>query len=200
MARLNDNLFTTLCDEGVGPSLAEAVECNRKMRESARHRVNSSPTNKMLQTRFGWVQLRFSDKGLSSLEFVESRSGRADSTFRDAFMEWLQIYQAADAAIQWSYLDLKGTEFQRSVWRQLVEIPFGGTTSYGAIAEKVGRPKAYRAVGSAVGANPISILVPCHRVLPSTGRSGNYRWGPERKTALLDAELESGSDLCALFE
>ena len=56
------------------------------------------------------------------------------------------------------------------------------------------------AVGSAVGANPVSLLIPCHRVLPGSGRSGNYRWGADRKLALLDAEQESGSDLCSLFK
>lgn len=177
MARLNDNLFTTL----VNHAIPREMGC-------------------WLQTRLGWVQLRFSEKGLSDLVFVDDCEGQTDSVFRDAFLEWLQVFQAADAATQWDYLDLEGTDFQKSVWRELLAIPFGGRTSYGAIAEKLGRPKAHRAVGTAVGANPVSVLVPCHRVLPSTGKSGNYRWGADRKVALLDAEQERGSDLCVLFQ
>lgn len=176
MARLNDNLFTTL----VNHAIPREMGC-------------------WLQTRLGWVHLRFSGKGLSQLVFVDDCKGRTDSVFRDAFWEWLQVFQAADAATQWSYLDLQSTVFQESVWRELLEIPFGSHMSYGAIAERVGRPKANRAVGSAVGANPVSLLVPCHRVLPSSGKSGNYRWGADRKVALLDVEQESGSDLCTLF-
>jgi AraC family transcriptional regulator, regulatory protein of adaptative response / methylated-DNA-[protein]-cysteine methyltransferase len=83
---------------------------------------------------------------------------------------------------------LLGTPFQLDVWKALLNIPFGGTTTYGALAGEIGRPKAFRAVGSAVGDNPIFYAVPCHRVLPASGGVGNYYWGPEIKKALLDWE------------
>ncbi len=83
---------------------------------------------------------------------------------------------------------LLGTPFQLDVWNALLNIPFGGTSTYGALAAEIGRPKAFRAVGSAVGDNPIFYAIPCHRVLPASGGIGNYYWGPEIKKALLDWE------------
>lgn len=86
-------------------------------------------------------------------------------------------------------LDLQGgTPFQQSVWRALLAIPAGGTTSYGSLSERVGRPTAVRAVGAAVGRNPLSIVVPCHRVLGRDGSLTGYAGGLERKTALLQLE------------
>ncbi len=86
-------------------------------------------------------------------------------------------------------LDLAGTEFQRQVWRALVELGPGETVTYGGLANRMGRTSASaRAVGSAVGANPAPVLVPCHRVLPAGGGIGNYRLGPALKQRLLAAE------------
>lgn len=83
---------------------------------------------------------------------------------------------------------LKGTEFQLKVWRALLEIPFATLSTYSQIAKKVGTPKAYRAVGTAIGNNPISIFIPCHRVVRVSGDLGGYRWGLHRKKTLLDWE------------
>lgn len=85
-------------------------------------------------------------------------------------------------------LHLMGTSFQLSVWKALLEIPYGTTTTYGNIAAKVHSPKACRAVGSAVGANPVAYIIPCHRVICSTGEIGNYHWGKEIKVAMLKGE------------
>jgi len=86
-------------------------------------------------------------------------------------------------------LDLQGgTAFQQSVWHALLAIPAGGTTSYGDISQQVGRPAAVRAVGAAVGRNPVSIVVPCHRVLGRDGSLTGYAGGLERKSALLELE------------
>jgi methylated-DNA-[protein]-cysteine S-methyltransferase len=86
-------------------------------------------------------------------------------------------------------LDLQGgTPFQQSVWQALLAIPAGATTSYGVLGQRVGKPSAVRAVGAAVGRNPLSIVVPCHRVLGSDGSLTGYAGGLERKTALLDLE------------
>lgn len=83
---------------------------------------------------------------------------------------------------------LCGTPFQLKVWRTLAEIPHGQTCSYSAVAEAIGRPKAFRAVGSAVGANPMAVLIPCHRVLPAGGGLGGYHWGTAHKQSLLRLE------------
>lgn len=86
-------------------------------------------------------------------------------------------------------LSLQGTPFQKSVWKELAAIPYGGTATYGEIAERIGRaPSSARAVGSANGANPISIVVPCHRVVGADGSLTGYAWGTDRKRFLLDLE------------
>jgi len=83
---------------------------------------------------------------------------------------------------------LKGTAFQLAVWRALLDIPFGRVSSYKEVAAKIGKPKANRAVGSAVGRNPIFFIIPCHRVLAHDGGLGGYFWGLAVKSALLDWE------------
>ena len=86
--------------------------------------------------------------------------------------------------------DFKGTEFQTEVWQALARIPFGKTLSYGEIARQIGRPKAVRAVGAAIGRNPISIIVPCHRVIGSDGKLTGFAGGLETKASLLRIESE----------
>lgn len=83
---------------------------------------------------------------------------------------------------------LKGTDFQIAVWRKLLEIPFGETRSYGQIAKAIGHPSAFRAAGTAVGDNPVFYAIPCHRVLPVSGKTGNYFWGTALKQRLLEKE------------
>lgn len=93
-------------------------------------------------------------------------------------------------------IELSGTPFQRSVWGELLQIPFGETRSYAQIARAIGDPTATRAVGAANGANPISILVPCHRVVRTGGALGGYGGGLDRKRWLLDHErARSGATL-----
>ena len=91
-------------------------------------------------------------------------------------------------------LDLRGTEFQKAVWEALIEIPKGQVCTYSDIAAKIGKPMAARAVGSAVGENPVSLIVPCHRVVQASGGLGNYGWGVELKRNLL---LEEEANLAA---
>lgn len=81
-------------------------------------------------------------------------------------------------------LHVQGTNFQLAVWRALLSIPAGRAVSYGQVADAIGHPRASRAVGSAVGANPVAILIPCHRVIRDSGALGGYRWSPERKLAI----------------
>lgn len=85
-------------------------------------------------------------------------------------------------------LDLKGTDFQKSVWQAVNEIPFGQTTTYMKLSQKLGNPAAIRAVGAAIGANPILVIVPCHRIIGTNGQLTGYAGGLERKQALLELE------------
>jgi len=84
---------------------------------------------------------------------------------------------------------LRGTNFQIKVWEALLKLPEGKVTSYEALAEQMGVAGSARAVGNAVGRNPIAYLIPCHRVLKKTGEFGNYRYGPARKKAILGWEM-----------
>ena len=91
-------------------------------------------------------------------------------------------------------LDLQtGTAFQQSVWQALLQIPRGATTSYGQLSAGIGRPAAVRAVGAAIGRNPISVIVPCHRVVGADGSLTGYAGGLQRKTALLELESDRRS-------
>lgn len=95
-------------------------------------------------------------------------------------------------------LDMRGTAFQMKVWQFLLRIPEGEILSYSQLAEQIGKPKAFRAAASACGANRIGVLIPCHRVLRGDGSLGGYRWGLERKQALLDAEKSKHPNIISL--
>ncbi len=84
---------------------------------------------------------------------------------------------------------INGTSFQKSVWQALMKIPTGHAVSYGTIAHHIGKPKAVRAVGTAVGANPVSLLIPCHRVVQQSGKIENYGWGNAMKQTILKQEV-----------
>jgi AraC family transcriptional regulator of adaptative response/methylated-DNA-[protein]-cysteine methyltransferase len=91
-------------------------------------------------------------------------------------------------------LDLRASAFQLRVWSELRKIPYGETRSYGQIAEKLGNPKAVRAVARACATNPVAVVTPCHRVIASSGKLSGYRWGIERKEKLLNNEKRSSGD------
>ena len=99
-------------------------------------------------------------------------------------------FLAGDGSLARVPLDVRGTVFQRRVWDALRQIPRGETRSYGEIARAIGKPRAVRAVGGACGANPVALVVPCHRALRSDGTLGGYAWGLRRKAALLRLEAE----------
>ena len=86
-------------------------------------------------------------------------------------------------------LHLKGTDFQLKVWETLLKIPMGELSTYGDIAKKIQNPNASRAVGTAIGSNPVAFLIPCHRVIQSSGNFGGYMWGNTRKTAIIGWEV-----------
>ena len=152
-------------------------------------------------TLFGEVLLAASDRGLSAMFFIkDSESSRVEALV-DLRSRWPAAQLRESSETTQSYADkifssksspssplrtwVRGTNFQVQVWRALLEIKPGQLSSYGALAEKIGKPKAARAVGSAVGANPISLLIPCHRILRESGQIGGYHWGLERKRSIL---------------
>ncbi|RQO71947.1 cysteine methyltransferase [Pedobacter sp. KBW06] len=100
----------------------------------------------------------------------------------------LYIFGKDWSRLQELKLHLKGTDFQIKVWETLLKVPVGELSTYSAIASAIDKPKASRAVGSAVGDNPVAFLIPCHRVIKSTGELGQYHWGSPRKTAMIGWE------------
>jgi AraC family transcriptional regulator of adaptative response/methylated-DNA-[protein]-cysteine methyltransferase len=161
-------------------------------------------------TPFGDCLLAVTDRGLCALEFLAGRS--SDDAVDELAARWPGAELEArpgETAIHVERLFpepgsgprgpftllVKGTNFQLQVWQALLRIPAGMLTSYGAIAENLGRPGAARAVGQAVGWNPISYLIPCHRVIRAAAGLGGYRWGLPRKQAMLAWEAtRSGLD------
>ena len=142
---------------------------------------------------------RYSDRGLTGLSFPSKRAGGNDSPSGKAASSILRWHRATTTAIKQALagravkalppLDLSGgTEFQRAVWLALKNIRRGQTCSYGEIARQIGKPKAVRAVGGACGANPIPVLIPCHRVLAANRRLGGFSGGLHWKRRLLERE------------
>lgn len=139
------------------------------------------------QSPVGPLTLVASDDALLELRF--GASGARESTpLLGRVKAELDEYFAGERTRFGVPLAPLGTRFQRQVWSALSEIPFGRTRSYAEIAALVGRPSAARAVGAANGQNPIAILIPCHRVLASDGTLRGYRWGLDKKEALLARE------------
>src|SRR6185312_1366525 len=149
---------------------------------------------------FGNIIVASTPKGICYMAFADDRE-EAFSKLRALFPN-AQYNQMVDVAQQnalfifkkdWSELSkiklhLKGTSFQLKVWEALLNIPMGGLSTYSSIAKAINNPDASRAVGSAVGDNPVAFLIPCHRVIKSTGEIGQYHWGATRKTAMIGWE------------
>jgi len=117
-------------------------------------------------------------------------STSANSPQLDAWIDALDRHLSDGAPHPDVPLDLRGTAFQIRVWRFLLSVPSGDVVSYSEVAAGIGSPKAVRAAASACAANRIAVLVPCHRVLRGDGALGGYRWGPERKRAIIDSERQ----------
>ena len=138
-----------------------------------------------VRTKLGPLRAEFSERGLRRLEFCRSALSGANVKFA----RQLQAYAAGKPVRFTCELDLSsGTPFQQKVWRALLTIPRGQTRSYGWVARRVGKPKAVRAVGAACGANPIPIIVPCHRVIASDCSLGGFGGGLALKRRLLELE------------
>lgn len=129
-----------------------------------------------------------------TMHFPRAILARDDAAIAPEAAQLMRIWQGAGHQGERLKLDLYGTNLQLQVWKALLQIPLGGSVSYKTIAEQIGKPKASRAVGNAVGANPISLLIPCHRVIRATGIIDNYGWGSPRKKVLLALEAaQSGA-------
>jgi methylated-DNA-[protein]-cysteine S-methyltransferase len=117
---------------------------------------------------------------------------RAEAPFRDVRTQLAEYFEGDRATFDLP-IELEGTPFQRLVWRALLEIPYGETVTYGQLARRIGRPTASRAVGAANGRNPISVIVPCHRVVGADGALTGYGGGIERKRFLLELEARGAT-------
>jgi methylated-DNA-[protein]-cysteine S-methyltransferase len=125
------------------------------------------------------VELKFGTAGTGSGR-IEIRPDPVTAQLREYFSGSRREFDVK--------LSPRGTEFQRAVWNELLRVPYGTTISYGELARRIGRPDAVRAVGAANGANPIPIIVPCHRVIGANGTLTGYGGGLDRKRWLLDLE------------
>lgn len=141
----------------------------------------------------GALRIEASATGITRLDFIEARGADEvprPNAWTDACRAQLDEYFGGERRDFDLPLDAQGTDFQRQVWQALTTIPFGETRSYAEIAEGLGRKGAQRAVGAANGRNPISIIVPCHRVIGSNGRLTGYAGGIGRKQWLLAFEAQ----------
>jgi AraC family transcriptional regulator of adaptative response/methylated-DNA-[protein]-cysteine methyltransferase len=152
----------------------------------------------------GRMLIAATDKGICAIQFADS-DAELEQGLRHEFP--FAIRRRDDSAMQaWKKdllrqmrgqplsaalpLDIRATAFQRRVWSHLQSIPFGATRSYAAVAKAIGQPTATRAVARACATNPVAVAIPCHRVVRKNGDMGGYRWGIERKKALLELEME----------
>lgn len=172
--------------------------------------MNSSLVTLPALTDEGLFLAHYSEKGLAELDWPAAKSGKGGKPLRSPttgaapapqrpsgkIREWHRLTMAAlknilagRAAKSLPPLDWTGkTEFQQAVWREMLKLDTGETKSYGEVAAAIGKPQAVRAVGSACGANPIPLLVPCHRILAANRKIGGFTGGLDRKRSLLELE------------
>lgn len=151
------------------------------------------------QTKFGNTFIAVTERGICQLSFIDDDESMYVNELQQSWdsaklkksknltKPYINLIFSNDNEKEYS-LYVKGTNFQINVWKALLKIPYGSLTTYGQLARNIGNPKASRAVGTAVGANPVSLLIPCHRVIRSTGVIGEYRWGSTRKRSILSLE------------
>ncbi|HET7175588.1 MAG TPA: methylated-DNA--[protein]-cysteine S-methyltransferase [Gammaproteobacteria bacterium] len=152
----------------------------------------------------GWMLMAATEKGICWLAFgdepgemlQELRAAYPKARFANDERRLLDWFDAVREFVLLPKealelpVDVQGTAFQARVWRALRQIPLGGTESYGQVAKRIGEPAAVRAVASACAKNKVALLIPCHRVVGADGRLSGYRWGAERKAALLERERD----------
>lgn len=149
---------------------------------------------------FGNILVASTSKGICNMAFADDEQKAYDELYRQfpnaKYRQMVDLIQQNALYIftrDWSKLDeikihIKGTDFQIKVWEALLKIPMGQLSTYASIATSIDSPNASRAVGSAIGDNPVAFIIPCHRVIQSTGIIGQYHWGSTRKTALIGWE------------
>jgi AraC family transcriptional regulator of adaptative response/methylated-DNA-[protein]-cysteine methyltransferase len=156
-------------------------------------------------TPFGKCLIATTERGICHLSFVETSEGDAIDHLVNDWKQarMIEDYKSTIPLIEPIFdlhynhrgkplnVHLRGTNFQLKVWEALLQVPAGAVTTYEGIASRIGKPRATRAVGTAVGHNPIAVLIPCHRVIRKVGEFGNYRYGALRKKALLAREFVS---------
>ncbi len=161
------------------------------------------------ETPFGEILVAASSKGVCHMSFIKNKV-EALNILQNKFSKAKYIQkndviqqQALSIFIEddWNNLNeiklhLKGTDFQLKVWETLLKIPSGQLVTYGDVASKINNSKACRAVGTAIGENPVAFLIPCHRVIRSSGEFGNYHWGETRKAAIIGWETARISNVC----
>jgi AraC family transcriptional regulator of adaptative response/methylated-DNA-[protein]-cysteine methyltransferase len=187
----------------------EAAPGGLGMTPGARRRGGSGETVRYVtvETPLGWALVAATERGICMTALGDDRDSLA-AALRQRFpaaaviAEDLGLRGWADRIVRFITapgenldlpLDIRGTAFQARVWRALQKIPLGKTASYSEIAAALGQPKAVRAVAQACAANKLALIVPCHRVIRGDGDLGGYRWGLERKRALLDRERAAGA-------
>jgi methylated-DNA-[protein]-cysteine S-methyltransferase len=154
-----------------------------------------------VESPIGAIELQETNGSLTGLNFREKRKQSAahPGAVLSACARQLEEYFAGKRKVFDLLPDLEGTPFQREVWRALQTVPFGTTASYGEIARRIGRPAAVRAVGAANGRNPVSIIIPCHRIIGTDGRLIGYGGGLWRKEWLLCHERKYADPDGGLF-
>ncbi|MCY7291462.1 MAG: methylated-DNA--[protein]-cysteine S-methyltransferase, partial [Ferruginibacter sp.] len=149
---------------------------------------------------FGNIMVASTQKGICHIAFVEAEETAVKNLYASfpkanftnssepIHHQVKNIFTGNEGDLNKLKLHLKGTPFQLKVWEELLKIPMGKLATYGNIAHTINKPKASRAVGSAIGHNPVAFLIPCHRVIQATGLFGQYMWGEKRKTAMIGWE------------
>lgn len=183
-ARLHD-LYVEIEPMTSDENNGEQLTVNFSFNESLFGEVLVASTHK------GICYMGFSDDKQIAFSALENRFPKADfiQQMDDIQQNALQIYSQDWSKINKIKLHLKGTDFQLKVWEALLKIPMGNLTTYGNIAEIIQKPKAARAVGTAIGSNPIAFIIPCHRVIQASGVIGGYMWGTTRKRAIIGWEV-----------
>jgi AraC family transcriptional regulator of adaptative response/methylated-DNA-[protein]-cysteine methyltransferase len=153
---------------------------------------SESPFGNMIvaSTEKGICYMAFADDEPIAFSTLQNQFPNADYHLKSDAMQQnaLHIFTYDWTKLNQIKLHLKGTDFQLKVWQTLLRIPSGQLTTYGAIAHKIKNPNASRAVGTAIGSNPVAFLIPCHRVIQSSGVLGGYMWGNTRKTVMIGWE------------
>lgn len=149
-----------------------------------------------MQSPIGWIRLEASDNFLSGASWVaepEPLNAPPTPLLQETIRQLTEYFAGARRRFELP-LQPAGTPFQQKVWDELHRIPYGQTLTYGQLAARCGQPKAARAVGSANGKNPIFIIVPCHRVIQSGGKTGGYAYGSAMKDFLLELERKTNKN------